>query len=364
MSDRDRAPLEDFIAELNRAWKIAGPPSYKDFEKLSMEVEGPAGARDLCLPHSTTQDMLAGRHERPPKWRRVARFITVLQAAARQVEVDPAKLGTLEEWKQKHEAVCAAMADVPKLARAAGNEHTLLPDPAAPRTRVLRRATGLLLNEIDIHRDLKLAAMLRAVGKDWCHSYRDLLPAAARAYLSLEPAASVIRAYETALMPRWIQTEEYAAEAIRLSLLTPDREVITRLVELRMRRQEFLEQEDAPQLWVLVEEAAVRHRLGTAGTMRRQIEHLMEVSQHDNITVQVIPSDTSVHAVASGPITFLRFSDPDLPDVVYLEQLAGTVYLPGHGSVSHYTEVLSLLGIEALEPAATTDFIYSILREI
>jgi hypothetical protein len=366
MPDRDRAALDGFIAELRRVWTLAGPPSYEEFRKLSTRVKGPARADVLWLSPSTTQEILAGRRQQPPKWRWVARFITVLRVAAEDAGIDADRIGTLAEWKRKHETVCRTAIAEPQLAQAAGGR-VLRRDfgaRAAGGTSVHQRTTSPLLNETDAARDPELAALLGAIGPDWWRDYQDPVPDWHQAYLGLELATCLIRAYETTIVPGWLQTEEYAAAAIRLSWLTLDQPRIGRLVELRMHRQQFLERAGGPDLWVVMDEAAVRHRLGSRGTMRAQIRHLIEVSQRPDITIQLIPVDNNVHAVAGGPITLLRFPSSNLPDVVYLEQLTGAIYIRRPEDVSHYLEVLSFLGVEGLTPEATRDFLTEILAEI
>lgn len=366
MPDRDRAALDNFIADLRQVWTMAGPPSYEEFRKLSMRVKGPAEADRLWLFRSTTQDILAGRRQQPPKWRWVARFITVLRVAAEEAGVDPNNIGRLEEWKRKHEAVCRATITEPWPVQAAGGT-VLMPDFAGRTrggTRAPGRMTSMLLDEKDAARDPELATLVQAIGQNWWSDYQDLVPDWHRAYLSLEPAASLIRAYETTVVPGWLQTEEYATAALELSRLTLDQPTIARLVELRMHQQQFLVRESGPKLWIVTDETVVRRRLGGRETMRAQVRHLIEVSQRPNITIQLIPSDTSVHAVAGGPITCLRFPSSDLPDVVYLEQLTGATYLLHSRDVSHYRQVLNRLGVEALPPEATRDYLGEILAEI
>jgi hypothetical protein len=371
MPDSDHAALDGFVSELRKVWTMAGPPSYEDFKKLSMKVKGPAQAGGpwvVVMSRSTTQDILAGRRQYPPKWQWVARFLTVLQVAAAEAGVDPDSLGTLAEWKQKHEAVSAAMAATPLLAGAAGGGHGYASMPADVledgRGRVLRQATSLLPDAKDARRDAAVAPLLRMVGQNWWHDYRDLVPDWLGPYLSLEPAASLIRAYDTMLVPGLLQTEEYAGAAIRFSGLTLDQAAVTRLIELRMRRQHLLGRPDPPKLWVIIDESAVRRRLGTARTMRAQVGHLIEMSQQPNVTVQVIPLDTSVHAVAGGPITLLRFPHSDLPDVVYLEQLTDALYLPWLGDVSHYITVFDRLALEALTPGETREFLHEVFMDM
>lgn len=361
----DGAALNGFITELRRVWTIAGPPTYQDFEKLSMRVSGPAEVGGMWLPRSTTQEVLAGQRLQPPKWRWVARFITVLRAAAAEAGVDPACVGTLAEWKHKHLAAWTAFNAAQEFAQAAG-DGPVVPTAHGPhgRSRAPRPGRGLLLGDREAGTDPALEALLRAAGQDWWRGHRDLVPGWLGAYLSLEPAASLIRAYDTSLVHGLLQTEEYAQAAIRICWPDLSQAAVTRLAELRMRRQQVLARAEAPRLWVIIDETAVRRRLGNAQTMRAQIRHLIEISHQPNITVQVIPLDTSVHAVAGGPITFLRFPRSDLPDVVYLEQLTGALYLPRHRDVSHYMTVLSRLGIEALEPTATADFLRDILMEM
>jgi hypothetical protein len=367
MTQGDRGALEGFFAELRRVWEEAGPPSYKEFEKLSKRVKGPVDGAAQWLSRSTTQHILAGRRRKPPKWRWVSRFIIVLREAAKEAGVDPARIGDLPEWKQKHEAVRAAMA-APELARAAGEDHTFAPlakpirppDPA----RTPRKTASFLPDETVLQRDPQLARLLRAIGQDWWHGYRDLVRERLGAYLSLEAAASLIRTYDATLVPDLLQTEAYAAAAIKVASSASSGVIVQRLVELRIHRQQRLVQADGPKLWAIIEEAAVRYRFGKAEPMRAQIRHLIEISQLPNVTLQIILRSTSRHTITPCPITILRFPHRDVPDVVYVEQLTGAIYLPYLGDVSNYRHVLSCLAIEALAPATTTDFLHQILREM
>jgi Domain of unknown function (DUF5753) len=81
------------------------------------------------------------------------------------------------------------------------------------------------------------------------------------------------------------------------------------------------------------------------------------------VRLQVVPFARGGHAAASGSFSILRFEEPDLPDVVYMEQLTSAVYLDQRADVEHYLEVVDQLSSEALTPAATALFIEQVIKE-
>jgi hypothetical protein len=93
------------------------------------------------------------------------------------------------------------------------------------------------------------------------------------------------------------------------------------------------------------------------------LHRLIEASALPHVTLQVVPFASGGHAGASGAFTVLRFDEPDLPDVVYFEQLTGAVYLDQRLDVEHYLEVADQLSGEALTPAASRAFIEQVAKE-
>jgi Domain of unknown function (DUF5753)/Helix-turn-helix domain len=206
-----------------------------------------------------------------------------------------------------------------------------------------------------------LALARRANVPGWWHHYSDILPHWFEMYLGLEQAASVIRTYEPQLVPGLLQTESGARAVIQLN---PDLPVtdIDRRVALRMKRQRVLTQPEAPNLWAVIDEAAL-WRLDGRAAMRDQMQHLIDMAELPNITLQVMPFYSGAHAAVGGPFTILRFSEPDLPDLVYLEQLTSALYLDKNEDVQHYLMVMDRLCVQAKSPAETIRFLSSTLKE-
>ena len=87
--------------------------------------------------------------------------------------------------------------------------------------------------------------------------------------------------------------------------------------------------------------------------MRAQVEHMLAVSEMPNVVVQLLPFQAGGHAAGGGPFTVLRFAVPDLPDVVYLEQLNSAVYIDKRFEVEEYLWIMERLIVQAETPART-----------
>jgi hypothetical protein len=208
---------------------------------------------------------------------------------------------------------------------------------------------------------LSLARQANAQG--WWAQYGDILPDWFEAYLGLEEAASLIRTYELQFVHGLFQTEAYARAVTMLGHGAAPADEIERRVSLRMKRQDLLTNPDPPRMWSVMDEAALRRPLGGRKVMRAQLSHIQEVAGLPTVTLQVMPFRRGGHAGAGGSFTVLRFGEPDLPDVVYIEQLTSALYLERRAHVDHYMEVMNRLSADALTPAETEGFLGEIIRE-
>jgi transcriptional regulator with XRE-family HTH domain len=197
----------------------------------------------------------------------------------------------------------------------------------------------------------------------WWHDYSDVLPAWFEAYIGLEEAATSIRAYEIQFVPGLLQTKDYARAVTLLGHDGAPATEIDQRVELRMARQALLTGPQPTHLWAVLDEAVLRRPAGRPGVMRRQLQHILQAAERPNVTIQVIPFAAGAHAAAGGPFSILRFSERDLPDVVYLEQLTSALYLDKRETVDHYTAVMERLCLEAAPAVSTAKAINAILRD-
>jgi transcriptional regulator with XRE-family HTH domain len=215
----------------------------------------------------------------------------------------------------------------------------------------------------EAEREELLALTRQANAPGWWQQYSDILPKWFELYIGLEKAASIIRTYEVQFVHGLLQTEDYARAVILIANAHAPAEEIDRRVSVRMRRQHLLTQPDAPELWAVLDEAALRRSPDGRTVMRAQLEHLLEITDLPNVTLQIVPFHVGAHAAAGGPFTILRFPEPDLPDLVYLEQLNSALYLDQPDDVIDYVTVMDQLCIQAETGAASQDMLSALLKQ-
>ena len=197
----------------------------------------------------------------------------------------------------------------------------------------------------------------------WWSKYDDVLPDWFEAFLGLEGAASVIRTFELQFVYGLFQTEDYARAVTLLGNKTASAEEIDRRVSVRLKRQAVLAGPDPPQVWSVMDEAVLRRPVGGRTVMRAQLAHLIEVASQPRVTIQVVPFARGGHAAAGGSFPVLRFAEPEVPDIVYIEQLTSALYLDSREDVDHYLEVMNELSTEALAPARSAALLAEVTKE-
>jgi transcriptional regulator with XRE-family HTH domain len=184
----------------------------------------------------------------------------------------------------------------------------------------------------------------------WWHSFRDVLPNPYEVYIGLEAGAASIRNFEPVVVPGLLQTEDYARAMFRNGPRELDRDEVDRRVEVRLARQEILTRDDRLRLWAVIDEAVIRRLVGGSDVMRGQLHHLADAAQRGKTTIQVVPYRAGAHAGTTGPFVILDFEEPTDPAVVYVETLAGDIYLEERSDVNRYTLAFDRLVAAALRP--------------
>jgi transcriptional regulator with XRE-family HTH domain len=210
-----------------------------------------------------------------------------------------------------------------------------------------------LLDLYDIHgeqREVLLTLARQARERGWWRSYTDAVPAWFEVYLGLEAGAATIREYSPELVPGLLQTSDYYRAVLRVTPDIGDEEAIERTAAVRLARQERLTGTEPPEYWAVLNEAVIRRMVGGPETMQAQLQHIAELAELPHINVQVLAFRAGAHAAMNESFIVVGFPEPADPDVVYLENQAGSLYLERRPEVERYAAMFSHLIAKALDP--------------
>ncbi|TDQ53571.1 helix-turn-helix domain-containing protein [Actinorugispora endophytica] len=191
--------------------------------------------------------------------------------------------------------------------------------------------------------------------RGWWHVYGDVMPERFDVYLGLEPEAHALRFYHPQLVPGLFQTQEYTRALLEAHPAPVEPHEVSRRTELRLRRQALLTKEDPPNVWVVLDEAAVHRVIGGPIVMAEQLQHLDRMSRLSHITLQVLPFDRGAHPGLNGAFDILEFREPDIyaPRLVHLENLTSSLYVEKAKEVRFYSVAFEHLRTAALHPEET-----------
>lgn len=217
------------------------------------------------------------------------------------------------------------------------------------------------LYEVDDQRRADLLAVLREAGqRGWMRPHRSELPAVYSEYIGFEAEASSISNYESLFVAGLLQTEEYAQAVIRGTLPHATAEQVKNRVGARMERQALLTGTNPPKLWAIMDEAAVRRVVGGRVVMQGQLARLQEAAALPHVTVQVIPYEAGAHPGMPGSFIVLEFPDPADHNIVYLDSMAGDLFLEDDLEIRRYILMFEHLRAAALRPDETVALLAAI----
>ncbi len=114
-------------------------------------------------------------------------------------------------------------------------------------------------------------------------------------------------------------------------------------------------------MWAVIDESVLHRPIGGRDVLRQQIEFLLEATAMPTVTLQVLPFELG-RSGAEGAFTILRFAEPELPDIVYLEHLCGALYLDKPDEVEVYSKVSHRLAVDAQTPEETRKTLQEALK--
>lgn len=236
------------------------------------------------------------------------------------------------------------------------------------KARPQKRTLIALLDKYGVTDPVRRAALLdlskQATQLGWLQAYESELPEEYTTYISFEAEARSVRNYESLFVPGLLQTEGYTRAVITASWSGVSEEEVQRRVETRANRQRSIAKDDPLKLWAIVDEAVLHRKVGGPEIMSEQLQHLEDMARQPHITLQVLPFKVGAHPGMHGAFAVMDFPHAADPELVYVENMAGALYLEKEADVRRYAEMFDQLRAAALNPTDSQRMVARLADEV
>ncbi|MER7128152.1 helix-turn-helix domain-containing protein [Streptosporangium saharense] len=205
---------------------------------------------------------------------------------------------------------------------------------------------------------LDLARQSRERG--WWSKYKDVFGGSLPGF---EAEATQIRTVELVTIPGLLQTAGYATAIFQVGQVL-DQTAVQRRVEARLARQAILGRDNPPQIWAVIDEAALRKMVGGPQVIAEQLSHLTDMAMRSNIAVQVLLNSTGAHAAMGSGFVILDFSGDLDPSIVYLETPTDNLFLERPEEVQAYTLTFNRVVAAALTVEESVRYVASLADQL
>ncbi|MGC4986353.1 helix-turn-helix domain-containing protein [Streptomyces sp. DT193] len=199
--------------------------------------------------------------------------------------------------------------------------------------------------------------------RGWWEEYREILPAGLIDLAEMEHHATRLTAAVTAHVPGLLQIHDHAREVFRQvvpELSPPD---VEHRLSFRIKRQTVLFKDSPTAYRAVIHEAALRMRFGGPSVTRKQLRHILDMSERAHVTVRVIPFSAGAYPGSGQSILYAHGAVPQL-DTVHLDQSHGSALLDSEAQLDKYRVLLDRMEATALPPEESQTFIRNILKDL
>ncbi|PSJ26080.1 transcriptional regulator [Streptosporangium nondiastaticum] len=180
-------------------------------------------------------------------------------------------------------------------------------------------------------------------------------------YMALEAEAIAMHWYEVLLIPGLLQTEEYARVLMANHCPPVSDETVETRVVARLERQELLKKTTTLFSFV-IHEAALRSLVGGPEVMKRQLNHLVEVGELRNVSIQVLPNGLGATPGLQGAFVLLETAEHK--QYCYGETQVSSMLHADPERVSALMKRHAMIRMHALNEVESARFIRGVAEEL
>jgi transcriptional regulator with XRE-family HTH domain len=197
--------------------------------------------------------------------------------------------------------------------------------------------------------------------QDWWSCEGPMLHDTLADFMTLEVDSELIRAYEYSVLPGLLQTEGYMRGVFAQRWKPEEAE---EMVRVRLKRQELLDETHAYRFRAVIDVPVLHRIAGGRRVAVDQLNHLLTMSEHPHVTIQVLPLEAALPMAQRVPHHILSQRGEPPVDVVWLEHMSGGTLLEQRADVAFYQDLWDELSAAAMSPAQSLDYVRKLIKEM
>lgn len=220
------------------------------------------------------------------------------------------------------------------------------------------------------YREQLLTLAREGTQRGWWEDYSDVLSDEHLAFIGLEAEATSVQQWQVTVVPGLLQTERYAWHVFSgyQDVRREPASVIERRVQTRLIRQRLLTGDQPLELHAIIDESVLRRQRADRPVMHDQLQHLAEMSQLPNITLQVLrlegPKGLTLDSFQILQFGKARETQTQLHDVVSAEIVKSYLYVEGETDTFEFRIAFERLARDALGPEDSKEYILHSARQL
>jgi transcriptional regulator with XRE-family HTH domain len=176
-----------------------------------------------------------------------------------------------------------------------------------------------------------------------------------------EAQARRLRSFELVVVPGLLQTEAYA-RSILCTRVGATEDELDEAVTARMSRQQILERDQPPELWIILDEGVLTRPVGGPEVIRGQLAHLANAARRPHIVVQVVPLAAGGHQGLNGGAFVIAEFD-DAATIAYQDTAVSGQIIEDASEAGALAHTWDTLRLEALPRATSLRMIEETARQ-
>jgi hypothetical protein len=210
------------------------------------------------------------------------------------------------------------------------------------------------------------ALVAMAVGngrKGWWEGYRGVVPAWLMDIAEMEHHASALRSIQVSHIPGLLQTAGYSRTVVGNAIPPMPLNDLEARVAFQMERAQVLRRDPPVPYAAVIHEAALRMRFGGTEITRGQLEHLLEMSHLEHVSVRILPFVGGGYIGSGHVMHFVAGPVPQL-DTVQTDSAHGITLLHEAAQLATYQARFELLTQDCLDREESREFIRAVIRDL